>query len=151
MPQENPVKHVLVLVDGTTSSYRAADTAILVAGRNGATLTAMAIVEHSTLRQLLRVRILVAAEMDEFERDLDASMRGHLSEIRLRALRQNVNTETVLLAGNTASLLPKFVAEHKVDLVVVAAFRSKDVLRDMIARQRQMIVDHAPCPVLVVK
>jgi nucleotide-binding universal stress UspA family protein len=151
MPQESPVKHVVVLVDGTASSYRAADRAIQAAARNGAALTAMAIVEHSTLRQLLRARILVAEEMDEFERDLDASMRGHLAEVRLRALRQNVNTETVLLAGNTASLLPKYVAEHHVDLVVVAASRFKDVLRDVIAHQRQLIVDHSPCPVLVVK
>jgi len=151
MPQEIPVKHVAAIVDGTSSSFRAADAAIQVAARSGAALTAMAIVEHSTLRQLLRARILVSNEMDEFERDLDVSMRRHLAEVCERARRQNVTAQGVLLSGNTGSLLPKYVAEHKVDLIVVAAFQSKDVLRDMIARQRQLIVDYAPCPVLVVK
>ena len=68
----SPVSHILVLVDGTQSSYRTADYAIDLARAVGARITALAVVDTDTLRQLLNVRILVDAEMAEFRRKLAA-------------------------------------------------------------------------------
>ena len=66
----SPVNHILVLVDGTKSSFRAADYAIELARAVGARITALAVVDTDTLRQLLNVRILVESEMVEFEDEL---------------------------------------------------------------------------------
>jgi nucleotide-binding universal stress UspA family protein len=43
------------------------------------------------------------------------------------------------------------VEARGVHLIVVGGFRSSRTTRDLLARQRQQIVDHAACPVLVVK
>ena len=64
-----PIRHILVLVDGTEASYNAADAAIDLARSLGSKLTAMAVVDTDTLRQLLSVKILVDAEMGEFEKE----------------------------------------------------------------------------------
>jgi len=146
-----PVNHILVLVDGTEASFRAADRAIDLARALGARLTALAVVDTETLRQLLSVKILVDAEMGEFEKELQESARRQLAEIRERALNSKVVIEEVLITGSVETVVPKEVEERKVDLIALGGFQSTKVTRDLLARQRQLILDRAACPVLVVK
>jgi nucleotide-binding universal stress UspA family protein len=146
-----PVNHILVLVDGTEASFRAADRAIDLARALGARLTALTVVDTETLRQLLNVKILVDAEMGEFEKELEESARRQLAEVRERALDQKVVIEEVLITGNVETVVPKEVQDRGVDLIALGGFPSTKVTRDLVARQRQQIIDRATCPVLVVK
>jgi nucleotide-binding universal stress UspA family protein len=146
-----PVNHILVLVDGTEASFRAADRAIELARALGARLTALTVVDTETLRQLLNVKILVDAEMGEFEKELEQSARRQLAEVRERALNQKVVIEEVLITGNVETVVPKEVQDRGVDLIALGGFPSTKVTRDLVARQRQQIIDRATCPVLVVK
>ena len=148
---EPPINHILVLVDGTEASYNAAAAAIELARSLGARLTAMAVVDTDTLGQLLSVKILVDAEMGEFEKELEESSRRQLAEVRERALRRKVVVEEVLLTGNSEVIVPREVQERGVDLIAIGGFQSSKVTRDLLARQRQQIIDRAVCPVLVVK
>jgi len=145
------IRHILVLVDGTDASFRAADAAIDLARDLGARLTAMAVVDTETLRQLLSVHILVDTEMAEFERELEESSRRQLAEVVERAAGRKVVAEPVLLTGNTETIVPREVETREVDLIALGGFLSSKVSRDLVARQRQQILDRAPCPVLVVK
>jgi len=146
-----PVNHILVLVDGTEASFHAADRAIELARALGARLTALTVVDTETLRQLLNVKILVDAEMGEFEKELEQSARRQLAEVRERALNQKVVIEEVLITGNVETVVPKEVQDRGVDLIALGGFPSTKVTRDLVARQRQQIIDRATCPVLVVK
>jgi nucleotide-binding universal stress UspA family protein len=147
----SPVNHILVLVDGTESSFHAADYAIEVAHALGAELTAMAVVDTDTLRQLLHVKILVDSEMDEFEKELEQSSQNQLDEVRQRAMNRRVKFDDVLRSGNSEVVVPKELARRGVDLLAMGAFPSERVKYDLLARQRQQILDRAACPVLVVK
>jgi nucleotide-binding universal stress UspA family protein len=145
------VNHILILVDGTKSSFRAADYAIDLARTLGARLTALAVVDTDTLRQLLNVKILVDSEMAEFERELEQSSQNQLDEVRQRAMSKRVKFEDILRSGNSEVIVPIELAQRKVDLLVMGAFQSERVKHDLIARQRQQILDRAACPILVVK
>jgi len=57
----------------------------------------------------------------------------------------------VLITGSVETVVPKEVEERKVDLIALGGFQSTKVTRDLLARQRQLILDRAACPVLVVK
>ena len=146
-----PFNHILVLVDGTEASFRAADRAIDLARALGARLTALTVVDTETLRQLLNVKILVDAEMGEFEKELEQSARRQLAEVRERALNQKVVIDEVLVTGNVETVVPKEVQNRGVDLIALGGFPSTKITRDLVARQRQQIIDRATCPVLVVK
>ena len=146
-----PVNHNLVLVDGTEASFRAADRAIDLARALGAKLTALTVVDTETLRQLLNVKILVDAEMGEFEKELEESARRQLAEVRERALNQKVVIDEVLVTGNVETVVPKEVQDRGVDLIALGGFQSTKITRDLVARQHQQIIDRATCPVLVVK
>jgi nucleotide-binding universal stress UspA family protein len=143
--------HILVLVDGTESSFHAADCAIDLARAVGARLTAMAVVDRETLHQLLSVKILVDAEMGEFEAELQASARRHLAHVRDRALDRRLAIEEILATGTVEEIVPRTIQEQSVDLIAMGGYDSGRVQRDLLARQRQQIVDRAACPVLLVK
>jgi nucleotide-binding universal stress UspA family protein len=147
----SPIHHILVLVDGTKSSFHAADYAIELAHTLGAQLTGLAVVDTDTLRQLLNVRILVDSEMAEFERELAESGQHQLDEVRTRAMNKRVKFEDILRSGNSEVIVPIELAQCKADLLVMGAFESSRVKFDLMARQRQQILDRAPCPILVVK
>ena len=146
-----PFRHILVLVDGTESAIAAAKYAIQLARSSGARLTAVAIVDTATLKRLLSSQIMVAAEMEEYERDLEESSRGHLAYVSGLAREGSVKADTVLLKGSTHAAV---LAEQKnvgADLIVLGAFRWTLAHRDQLARERQLLLDEAPCPVLVVR
>jgi nucleotide-binding universal stress UspA family protein len=151
MAKKGPIQHILVLVDGTEASFNAADEAIELARALGAKLTALAVVDLETLRQLLNVRILVDTEMSELETELEESSRRQLAEVRERALDRKVVCDEVLLTGNVETVVPREIAERGVDLVCIGAFQSSKVTRDLVARQRMQIMDRAAVPCLVVK
>ena len=151
MGKSSLVNHILVLVDGTESSFHAADRAIELAGALKARLTALAVVDSDTLRQLLSVKILVDAEMGEFEKELRASARLHLSTVKQRAAERSLEIEEVLVVGNVLEVVPQEIHDRRVDLVAMGAFQSSRVAKDLLARQRQQIADHASCPVMMVK
>ena len=151
MAKPTTFRHILVLVDGTDASYHAADCAIELARALNAKLTAMAVVDTDTLRQLLSAKILVASEMGELEKELYESNKRHLADVRERAMDRRVVPEEVLVAGNAEAVLPKEVEERKVDLVVIGGFQSRQAIHDLLARQRQQIVDRAVVPILVVR
>ncbi len=151
MSGPTPVKHLLVLVDGTDTSSRGVDMAIAMARVLRARLTAMAVVETETLRQLLSVQILTPDEMNEFVEGLHESARRQLAEVRERALKRSLEIECVIAKGNSEVEVPKEVQSRGVDLIVVGFFDSTHAQRDLLARQRQQVVDHSSCPVLVTR
>jgi len=151
MPKSFLVNHILVLVDGTESSFHAADRAIDMARSLGARLTAMAVIDRETLHQLLSVKILVDAELSEFEKELQESAKRHLATVRQKGLDHRVVIDEVLATGSVEETVPREVQARGVDLICIGGFQSSRVARDLLARQRQQILDRAACPVLVVK
>ncbi len=145
------VSHILVLVDGTKGSFRAADYAVELARILRARLTALAVVDTDTLRQLLNVRILVDSEMVEFQKELERSAQNQLDEVRHRAMDGRVRFVDVLRSGNSEVIVPFELSQRKVDLLAMGAFKSDRVKHDLLARQRQQILDRAPCPIIIVK
>ena len=146
-----PFRHILTLLDGTEASMKAAKYAIELAKASRVKLTGVGIVDTATLKHLLSTQIMVAAEMEEYERELEESARGHLAYFIGLAREAGVSAETVLIKGSTHSAM---LAEQKssgADLLVIGAFRWTLAHRDQRARERQLLLDEAPCPVLVVR
>ena len=151
MPDGAYIGHLMVLVDGTAPSLRAADLALDLARLIDADVVALAVVETETLEQLLQVRILAPGEMKDFEAELAHHLRRTLDEVAGRARGKSVPVECVLAAGNSETVVPREIAARDIGMLVIGAFEGSRALRDVVARQRQQIVDRAPCHVLVAK
>jgi len=146
-----PFRTILVLVDGTESAIKAAEHAIQISKATGARLTAVSVVDTETLRKLMTVHILVEQEMGEFEADLERSQRRHLDHVGALAKKAGVPIETVLRKGICHSAVLAEQKERNADLIVIGAFRATLTKSDLIARERQHVLEEAPCNVLVVK
>ncbi len=148
---EPPFKHILAIVDGTDTSRAAVELAARLAASSKARITAVAFVETDTLKQLLSAKLLSEVEMADFEAGLGESGRRQLDNAAALAAKAGVKIETALIRGNSEEKVPQVVAERGADLIVIGAFETRRAMRDLLARQRMQIVDHAPCPVLVAR
>jgi len=143
--------HIMVLVDGSRQSFRAAEEAIRLAREVGARMTAMAVIDTETLKNLLTYRILATQEMSDFQVELETSARQYLDRVRTMALEEKVQVEQVLVKGPYHTSVLSQQKQLNADLVVIGAFQSSQATRDLLARELQKIAAMVPCPVLMVK
>jgi len=145
------IRTVLIFADGSEGASRAADVAVLVARVHEADLVAVAVVDTETLSMLLRQHILVRDEMVEFGAELEASAERQLRAVANQAKREGVPVEITLLKGNIHATVLAEARRRKADLIVLSGFTSTMTRRDVLAKEKQYVVDESPCPVLLVK
>ena len=112
---------------------------------------AVAAVDTETLSMLVRRHILVDEEMAELDVELEASAERQLRMVVSHAKRAAVPVETVLLKGTIHSAILGEARKRRADLIVLSGFTSTMTRRDVLAKEKQYLVDEAPCPVVLVK
>ncbi len=145
------VSHILLLVDKSNAAVPAARYAIEMAKQQRALLTAATVVDTESLRNLLRAHIFVTQEVEEYEKEMEASSRKQLNYICDLARKENVEAKAVTLKGNVHGAMLAHLRADEFDLLVMPAFVSSVAKRDLAAREKQLIVDEATCPVLLVR
>jgi nucleotide-binding universal stress UspA family protein len=142
---------ILLFAEGSEAGMKAARDAINLAADEDAVLVITAVVDTATLKQLLSYRIFVQEEMDEYEEELEESCRKQLNYIAQLAEDAGVDSRTVLLRGACHTVLLREQKERGADLLVMGAFRATTTQRDLMAHEKQLIIDEIPCPVLLVR
>jgi len=142
---------ILLFAEGSEQGIKAARHAIRLASAEGAELVIAAVVDTSTLRQLLTSRIFVEEEMQEYERELEDSCRNQLNYAAQLADKAGVKNRTSLLRGACHSAILQEQKERNADLLVMGAFQASRARRDLMAHEKQLIIDAIACPVLLVR
>lgn len=142
---------VMLLVETSDEGMKAAREAVGLAADSGSTLIVASVVDTALLRQLLTYRIFVQEEMEEYETDMKESARKHLDYVCSLADREGVNYERSLLTGATHSVVLEEQRKTEADLLIMAAFRASTATRDVMAREKQLILDEIRCPILLVR
>ena len=150
MAHSFPCRHVLAWIDGTDSADRACRFAVSIAKAAGARLTAVAVVDTETLASLLKQKFLVPDEMQDFEQELTASSEKYLRNAQESAKKEGVKVDVVLLRGTCHSAVLAEQKKRSADLIVMGTFSAEEIRRDLTARGRQLLLDAAPVPVIVV-
>jgi len=145
------VDNVLVLVDGTEQSITAAQYAILLAKSTGARLTALYVVNTRALTDLVKARIFLQAEQDEYQLDLQADAERYLGHVRELAEKAGVEVETVKSSGTVHLEVRSEIAKRKIDLLVLGELGGVRSRRDEFYDEAERALRTAPCAVLVVK
>ena len=141
---------ILLLAEGTDEGMQAARDAIQLAAGEKATLAIISVVDTNTLRQLLTYRIFVEDEMQEYETEIEASCQKQLDYLERLAADAKVEHDPVLLRGACHTAVLQEQDRRKADLLVMGAFRATTVKTDLMAREKQLILDEIACPVLLV-
>jgi nucleotide-binding universal stress UspA family protein/CBS-domain-containing membrane protein len=138
-------RHLVVALDGSESSWRALDTALEFAGREGSAVDVVSVEEESP-------RYVATREESAVERsEADSYFAGLHQEAKRRAARRGVSVSTKILRGHEAQALIEYVCSDGYDLLVVGHRGHSGVWGAFLGSTADKLVGHAPCSVLVVR
>jgi nucleotide-binding universal stress UspA family protein len=148
---EGPINRILVFVDGTEQSITAAQYAIVLSRSLQAELFAMYVVDTRALSDLLRTRIFIEAEQEEYRQDLDADAVRYLNHIKTLARQKGVAVETISTSGTVHQEIKKTIAERDIDLLVIGELSRIRSRRDEFHNEAERAMRSVTCSVLIVK
>jgi len=138
-----PFERILVAIDGSECSNRAYAKALELASLMNATLTALAI------EGPLPAYAATIGEVDEVKREKDEFFTTLTERARQEAADAGVEIDVALLPGHPADVISRVARDGSYDLVVLG-HRGHFVRDHLLGSTADRVVEHAPCPVMIV-
>ena len=148
---EGPIRRILLYMDGSEGSITAAQYAICLSRYYRAELTALYVVNTRALGDLLKARIFVKAEQEEYQRDLEEDSQRYLNHVRSLARKKGLVVQTASASGTVHQEIKNCVLANKIDLLVMGELSSVRSRRDELYDEADRALRTVPCSVLVVK
>jgi nucleotide-binding universal stress UspA family protein len=141
----NPLKKILLYIDGSESAITAAQLAIAIAKSFECELRAMYVVNENLLNELLKARVFVQMEKMDYERDLEEDGKRYLNYVVKLADR------TVLRKGVVHEEVAHEADEYGCDILIQGELGEVLSLRDSFYEEGERILRKVKCPVMVVR
>ena len=146
-----PFKNILVYLDGSEDSMTAAMAAIALAKRLEATLTAIYVVNTRALQDLVKARIFLDIEEQEYRRDIEGDARRYLNHVQELGLQKGIEIILVKTSGTVHTEVRNYLRNNEIDLLVLGGISEIHSRRDELLSETDRMMRTAPCPVLVVR
>ena len=148
MHDANKFSKILVAIDGSDLSMKAADYAISEARNNGAELTALYVIRIPT-----GAYDLVIFPYDELIKKDTEDAEKWFDIINKKARENNVSlkTETLSEMKSPAQVIVEYAEKEGVDLIVVGTAGRTGFKKILLGSVASGVVTYSSCPVLVVK
>jgi len=146
------MKKILVPVDGSEISLKAADEAVELAKKFGSEITFFSVAELKApfygtgeipTNSLEILKILIDNASEEFDKLLDSLLKKYKSS--------GLELKKKVIAGIVADEIEAFAKEGKFDLIVMGRRGLSPVKRFFVGSNTRKIIAAAPCSVLIVK
>ncbi len=147
----NPIKKIMVYVDGTEQSITAAQYAICLASFSGAELIAHYVINTKAVEDLLKARIFLKDEQVEYEHDMEADAERYLNYINELAIKKGVSVIKKRSRGSVHREIANSIEAEDVDLLVVGELSRIRSRRDEFFDETERAMRAVPCSVLIVK
>lgn len=153
MPMMIPFANsILVVLDGSETAMNALKTAVnMKSCLPNARLSAAFVVDVAGMNMLQQMRVFIAEEREAFEQEIIAKGERVLDSAFEYARKHNVELETYMLKGRFSQSIQKACRELKCDLLIICGWHNSSSHKDNSSVERQLVVDHSTCPVLVIK
>jgi nucleotide-binding universal stress UspA family protein len=145
------IERILVHLDGSEQSLTAAEYSVLLAKMTGAQLSVAYIINTGALKDLVRSRIFLEAEEQEYSRDLEADADRYLNHVSKVAQARNVSPNLIKRSGNVHQEIRQIIDEENIDLLVVGELARVRSRRDEFYDEAERAMRSAKCSVLIVK
>lgn len=145
------IHKALLVVDGSRPSLEASDFAVNFARQTGCELLATFVVDTATLDYLQQMRIFLSEEREELERDLERKGRRYLDAVQELGQKHKLHIATHICHGRFHQTVLKLARELEVNLLIIGGWKYEIKQKDSSSVERQLIMDLAECPVIVVK
>jgi nucleotide-binding universal stress UspA family protein len=144
-------KRIIVPLDGSDFSFRAAQYAI-----NLARLTGGEILCIHAIADLPYIEYMAPASgltVPRYIQEVKKRTDEWFSEVKSRAAKEGVKitAETIFSPPSVAESIINYASEHKGDLIVIGTRGRSGLKRLVLGSVASAVVAHASCPVLVVR
>ena len=146
-----PIRKILVYVDGTEQSLAAAQYAIVLAKSLKADLFALYVVNTRALNELVKSRIFIESEQEEYSRDLQEDAVRYLNHVKELAHKKGISVQSENLSGTVHLEIKNKVTEYGIDLLVLGEFSQIRSRRDELYNETERAMRSVPCSVLITK
>ncbi len=153
--EEQRYTRILVAVDGSDDSKRAAETAIRLAAQNGAELEVLHVIPRLTY-DFAPVSMSVAMPPSaygtvivEARKEAEKYVDDVMSEARSRGIK--ASGEILEDATSIVQAITGYATETKADLIVVGTKGKSGFQKLLVGSVSSGVVSHAECPVLVAR
>lgn len=147
----SPISNIMVFVDGTESSVTAAQYGVCLAKILHVKLFALYVVNTRALQDLLRTKIFVKEEEEEYERDLGEDAKRYLNHVKTLGSQKGVDVVTLKSEGTVHVEIKKIIEQHKIDLLLLGELSQIRSRRDEFYDESERAMRTVPCSVLIVK
>ena len=147
----NPIRKMMVFIDGTEQSITAAQYAICLASFSGSELIAYYVVNTKAMEDLLRARIFLKDEQMEYEHDMEADADRYLNHVKDLAVQKGMSISTKRSKGSVHKEVVNAVNEEEVDLLIIGELSRIRSRRDEFFDEADRAMRNVPCSVLIVK
>jgi len=146
-----PIERILLFIDGTEGAITAAQYAVCLSRATGAQLFALYVVNTRALVELLKSRVFLKSEQEEYQHDLEADADRYLSHVRDLARRKGVSIQTHSTSGTVHQEIKRFVDENDIDLLVLGELARIRSRREVFYDEAERAMRGVGCSVLIVK
>jgi nucleotide-binding universal stress UspA family protein len=144
-------KKILVYIDGTEQSITAAQYAICLASFYQADLTALYVINTRAMEDLLKARIFLKDEQEEYEHDMEADAERYLNYVNELAVKKGISLVPKSSRGSVHKEVTDLVKDEDIDLLVIGELSRIRSRRDEFYDEAERAMRTVPCSVLVVK
>lgn len=139
---------ILLPISGSEESMTASEFAVKVAMAHGSQIIALHVVDTSVVRQLARHSGKTPGEV---EIEMEESGWRHLYHTEEMAKDSKANIVVLLEYGLPQERIVTKARELGIDLIIFGQTRGRGTRGRFLDKFLQQVLEHAPCPVLVVK
>jgi nucleotide-binding universal stress UspA family protein len=141
-------RRMLIPLDGSESSLKAARFGLRLARREGCPVTAVHIVDEENAADLARYADCPVAEIIA---RMERSGEGYLEPVREWARSQGISFSSEVRVGIPHRVLLEMAAESGTDLIVMGTVGRRGPRRVLVGSVTERVIAHSSVPVLVVK
>ncbi|MGL1893240.1 MAG: universal stress protein [Spirochaetaceae bacterium] len=146
-----PIKNIMVYLDGTEQSITAVQYAIILSKETGAELTGIYVVNTRALNDLVKSHIFIKSEQDEYHSDLDSDADKYLDYFKELATNKNLSVKTIKESGSVLTVVKDIIKKEKIDLLIIGELSRIRSRRDEFFSDTEKLMRQATCSVLIVK
>ncbi len=145
------IKKILVPIDASNFSIGAANYAIDLAKPHNATIFLIHVVEMHPYYSLITYPTTGADKAPE--KDIKRVMKNWFTKIEESARKQNVNIKYDILFRRVSVIgsILSYAEDNKIDIIVIGTRGLTGFKRLLVGSVVRGVIDHARCPVLLVR
>jgi nucleotide-binding universal stress UspA family protein len=140
------IKKILIPIDGSDYSFRAAEFGVSVAKLVGAQVMVVYVIDTVVLDQIAKVN-----EREDVERELKQDGERYIRYVLGLGEKQNVKVASLLAKGRPFEQVVHLAKGLGMNLIVMGTYGRRGAERILIGSVAERVIEYASCPVLVVK